>query len=117
MSELIKGSALATRFLLKVCALGVLGYWGFTTGGSALAKVRLGIGVPLVAAVAWGTFVAPKALVKVPGAVRLLVEVGVFASATAALYVAGSTRLATALMLAYVLDRVLLIALWQRLFG
>jgi hypothetical protein len=34
-----------------------------------------------------------------------------FAAATAALYVAGSTRLATALMLAYVLDRVLLIAL------
>jgi hypothetical protein len=77
MSELIKGSALATRFLLQVCTLGVLGYWGFTTGGSALAKVRLGIGVPLDAAVAWGTFVAPKALVKVPGAVRLLVEVGV----------------------------------------
>jgi hypothetical protein len=117
MLELIKGTALAFRFLLELCALGALGYWGFMTGGTALAKVVLGLGVPLVAAVAWGTFVAPKALVKVPGAVRLFVEVGVFASATAALYVAGSTRLATALMLAYVLDRVLLTVLWQRLFG
>jgi len=117
MSELIKGIALALRFLLELCALGALGYWGFMTGGAALAKAGLGLGVPLVAAVAWGTSVAPKALVKVPGAVRLLVEVGVFASATAALYVAGSTRLATALMLAYVLDRVLLTVLWQRLFG
>ena len=117
MLELIKGTALALRFLLELCALGALGYWGFTTGGSALAKVGLGLGIPLVAAVAWGTFVAPKALVKAPGAVRLLVEVGVFASAIAGLYVAGSTRLATALMLVYVLDRVLLTALWQRLFG
>jgi len=117
MLEMIKGIALVLRFLLELCALGALGYWGFTTGGSALAKVGLGLGIPLVAAVAWGTFVAPKALVKVPGAVRLLVEVGVFASATAALYVVGSARLATALMLAYVLDRVLLTALWQRLFG
>ena len=117
MLEMIKGIALLLRFLLELCALGALGYWGFVTGGSALAKVGLGLGIPLVAAVGWGTFVAPKALVKAPGAVRLLVEVGVFASATAALYVAGSTRLATALMLAYVLDRALLIALWQRLFG
>ena len=117
MLEMLKGIALVLRFLLELCALGALGYWGFVTGGTALAKVGLGLGIPLVAAVAWGTFVAPKALVKVPGAARLLVELGVFASATAALYVAGGTRLATALMLVYVLDRVLLIALWQRLFG
>ena len=117
MLELIKGATLALRFLLELCALGALGYWGFKTGGGALAKVGLGLGVPLVAAVVWGTFVAPKALVKVPGAARLLVELGVFASATAALYAAGSTRVATALMLAYVLDRILLTALWQRLFG
>jgi len=117
MLEWIKGATLALRFLLELCALGALGYWGFKTGGGALAKVGLGLGVPLVAAVVWGTFVAPKALVKVPGAVRLLVEVAVFASATAALYVAGNTRLASALVLLYVVQRVLLIVLWQRLFG
>jgi hypothetical protein len=87
------------------------------TGGGALAKVGLGLGAPLVAALVWGTFVAPKALVMVPGAVRLLVEVAVFASATGALYVAGNTRLALALMLIYVVHRILLIVLWQRLFG
>jgi hypothetical protein len=117
MLELIKGATLALRFLLELCALGALGYWGFKTGGGALAKVGLGLGVPLVAAVVLGTFVAPKALVKVPGAVRLLVEVAVFASAPSALYVAGNTRLASALVLLYVVHRVLLIALWQRLFA
>jgi hypothetical protein len=107
MLELIKGATLVLRFLLELCALGALGYWGFKTGGGALAKVGLGLGVPLVAAVVWGTFMAPKALVKVPGVVRLLVEAAVFASATAALYVAGNTRLAS----------VLLTVFWQRLFG
>jgi hypothetical protein len=61
MLELIKGATLALRFLLELCALGALGYWGFKTGGGALAKVGLGLGVPLVAAVVWGTFVAQGA--------------------------------------------------------
>jgi Protein of unknown function (DUF2568) len=113
---LIKGATLALRFLLELCALGALGYWGFKTGGWVLAKVGLGLGAPLVAAVVWGTIAAPKALVKVPGALRLLAEVAVFASATAALHVAGNTRLASALVLIYVLHRVLIIVLWQRLF-
>ena len=72
MLEWIKGATLALRFLLELCALGALGYWGFKTGGGALAKVGLGLGVPLVAAVVWGTFVAPKALVKVPGGPRVV---------------------------------------------
>jgi Protein of unknown function (DUF2568) len=55
--------------------------------------VGLGIGAPLVAAVAWGVFVAPEAPATVPGAARLPVEVAVFASATAALYAAGTPRL------------------------
>ena len=116
MLELIKGATLALRFLLELCALGALGYWGFKTGGGVLAKVGLGLGVPLAAAVVWGTFVAPKALLKVPGVVRLFIEMAVFASATGALYAAGNTRLAWALMMIYVVHRVILIVLWQRLF-
>ena len=49
--ELIKGANLALRFLLELCALGALGYWGFKTGGGAVAKITLSIGAPLVAAV------------------------------------------------------------------
>jgi hypothetical protein len=56
--EVIKGANLALRFLLELCALGALGYWGFKTGGGLIAKIGLGIGAPLVAAVVWGTFVS-----------------------------------------------------------
>ena len=33
MLEVIKAANLALRFLLELCALGALGYWGFKTGG------------------------------------------------------------------------------------
>jgi hypothetical protein len=33
-----------------------LGYWGFKTGGGMAAKVGLGIGAPLAAALVWGCF-------------------------------------------------------------
>ena len=35
---------LALRFLLEVCALGFLGYWGFQSGQGILMKFVLGIG-------------------------------------------------------------------------
>jgi Protein of unknown function (DUF2568) len=74
MLELIKGANLALRFVLELCTLGALGYWGFKTGSGALARIGLGIGAPLVAAVVWGTFVAPRAPVQLPGPVSLLLQ-------------------------------------------
>jgi Protein of unknown function (DUF2568) len=49
--ELIKGANLALRFLLELCALGALGYSGFKAGNTTIAKIALGVGVPLVAAI------------------------------------------------------------------
>jgi hypothetical protein len=39
--EVIKGANLALRFLLELCALVSLGYWGFKTASGAIAKVAL----------------------------------------------------------------------------
>ena len=51
----------------------------------------------VVIAVVWGVFRADdKAIVEVPTAVRIGVEVAVFAAATAALVAAGRTTLAAA---------------------
>ena len=57
---------LALAFLLELCALGALGYWGVRTGDGPVAKVALGLGAPLCAAVLWGLFAAPRAPVSVP---------------------------------------------------
>ena len=85
MMEVIKGANLLLRFLLELCALGALGYWGFKTGSTTITKIALGVGAPLVAAVVWGVFVSPRAPVELSGLVVLLLQVLVFGSAAAVL--------------------------------
>ncbi|MFZ0544964.1 MAG: YrdB family protein [Candidatus Promineifilaceae bacterium] len=91
---IIKSANLLLRFTLELCALVAIGYWGFHLDKSAVDRTIIGIGVPLVAAVLWGTFVSPKARVKLPDFGRLLVEFVVFGSAVSALYEAGQLTLA-----------------------
>ena len=102
--------ALTLRFLLELCALAALGYWGWQIGNTLLLKVVAGIGAPLAAAVVWGLFVSPKASLAVPGAVRLIIEVAFFALAVLSLFAAGQTSLALTLAAGYVLHRILLFA-------
>ena len=96
------------RFLLELCAVAALGYWGWQSGQTLPMRLALGIGAPLVAATAWGLFVAPKARFVVPSAVRLFVEVVVFGLAALGLAAIGHPYLAAALAIAYLLHRVLL---------
>jgi hypothetical protein len=91
---------LAVRFLLEIAALVAIGYWGWTWGQGAL-RYGLAIGGPLLAAVMWGVFAVPgdrsrsgSAPVPVPGWVRLLLELALFAFAVWALYDTGATTAA-----------------------
>jgi len=109
----IKTANLALRFFLELCALAALAYWGFHTGSGLVARLGLGIGAPLLAAIVWGAFVSPRAPVVVPASVRLLLELLVFGLACAGLVAAGQTGLAWVLGLVYILNRVLL-WVWQQ---
>jgi hypothetical protein len=111
--EIIKGTNIAARFLLELCALGALGSWGVLTGRPRLAKVGLGIGAPLVAAVAWALMVAPEATISVPAIARLAVELAVFGSAVAALLAIDRARLASLLAVAYIVNRTLMVVWGQ----
>ena len=82
------------RFLLELAALGALAWWGVRTGETALAKVALGAGAPLAAAVVWGLFVAPKATFAVPGPVHVALQVLVFGGAVVALLALRETAAA-----------------------
>ena len=64
-------------------------------------RIAIAIAIPIVAATLWGTFAVPgdpsrsgSAPVPVPGALRLALEFGFFASATLALYNLRFARLA-----------------------
>jgi hypothetical protein len=106
--ELIKGANLAQRFLLELCALGALGYWGFKTGNAIITKIVLGVGAPLVAAVVWGVFVSPQAPVQLPGLLVLVLQVLVFGSAAAALVATGHRTLALVFAVIVVINAVLM---------
>jgi Protein of unknown function (DUF2568) len=106
--ELIKGANLALRFLLELCALGALGYWGLKTGNGTITKVALGVGAPLVAAVVWGTFVSPQAPVQLPGLMVLILQVLVFGSAAAALVATGHRTLAVVFVVIVVINAILM---------
>lgn len=82
---------LILRFLLELFGLFALGTWGWTQHAGFLRFVWAG-GLPLVAAILWGTFRVPndpgKAPVPVPGWVRLGLEAAYFGGAVLALFAA-----------------------------
>ncbi len=92
--SVLKSANLALSFILELGALAALAYWGSQTGQGLGFAILLGGGAPLLAAVAWGLFAAPRAAVLVPTAVRMGVEVAFFALATVALAAAGQPTLA-----------------------
>ena len=71
-----------------------------------MSRWLLGLGVPLTAAVLWGLFAAPQAVVQV-AVLAVVTKVVVFGAAAAALLVTGSPRLAAVLAVAAVLGAVL----------
>ena len=54
--------------------LGSLGYWGFHAHSGFLAKIVLGLGAPLIAAIVWGAFVSPKAAIPLSAPLWILVQ-------------------------------------------
>jgi hypothetical protein len=88
---------LAVRFVLEMVALVALGWWGWIRGEGVLRFI-FGLGIPVFAAVLWGTFAVPddpsrsgEARVAVPGIVRLLLELAFFALATWSFFAIGRT--------------------------
>jgi hypothetical protein len=106
--EIIKYANIGLRFVLELCVLCSLGYWGFQTGRGIVVKIGLGIGAPLLAALVWGMFGAPGSRIQVSGALHLLLELVIFGVAVVALKAAGHLTLAWAFGLVVVVNRVLM---------
>ena len=97
---------LTAAFLSELAALAALAWWGWTVPGSTALRLALAVGSPLVAAVLWGVFAAPRAPVRVR-ALAVLVKVLVFGAGTLALLATGHSWPAAALALVAVLSSVL----------
>ena len=83
---------LIIRFVLELLALLAVGFWAWKSFDGALQYI-LGIGLPILMTIVWGTFAVPddpsrsgRAPIPVSGSLRLLIELLFFAIATWALY-------------------------------
>jgi hypothetical protein len=106
IGQTFRWTNLTLAFLLELCALGALGYWGVRTGDGPLTKATLGLAAPLFAAALWDLFAAPRAPVSAP-LLGLGVKLAVFGSATLALYATGHGLLALAFAALVVVNGVL----------
>lgn len=114
---------LVWRFLLELLALGSTGYWSWTQH-DGIARWLWMIGLPVVAAVLWGTFAVPndpsrsgQAPIPTPGMIRLGLELLIFAAAVILLRVSQqpvvSNVLAVMVLIHYALSYDRIIWLWR----
>jgi hypothetical protein len=99
--ESLKIINLALTFLLELCMLAALGYWGFTLDQGLAARLGAGLGAPILAA-----GMAPRASNRLQEPLHLIVEPIIFGLAITALYAAGQPRLALAFGLIYAINAV-----------
>jgi len=90
---------LTIRFLLELSALAAIGIWGWNQSDDWIRFV-LSFGIPISLAAIWGIFAVPndpsrsgKAPIAVPGIIRLLIELAIFALATWTLQESGYTKI------------------------
>jgi hypothetical protein len=105
---------LLVRFLLELCMLGVVGYWGFETGDGAAMQALLGVGAPLLMAVVWGVFVSPKASVELPASAWVGLQAVLFGAAALALATFASPALAASFLVVVAANGVLMSAMAAR---
>jgi len=111
--NLLKMTNLAVRFLLELSMLAAVGYWGFVTQSAWLWKILLGIGLPLLIAILWGTFLAPKATRPLRGLPFYALELTLFALGALALFAAGQPTLGWVYTVVLVVNTILL-AVWKQ---
>lgn len=92
--SILQNMNLGLRFLLEVCGLVAIGYWGFYMGNGMMLKMILGIGSPLFIAFIWGVFGSPNAVVKISMPYHLVFEIIIFVLPFIALFVTGNVKLA-----------------------
>jgi hypothetical protein len=79
----VKALSLAVRFGCELAALVAVGWWRW------LVTPLLGIALPIVVALVWGAWIAPRARRRLPDPGRLSLELVIFAVATSCLIAVG----------------------------
>jgi hypothetical protein len=113
MTETLKAINAGLAFFLELAMLTALGYWGFYGDKSVFAKWILGLGLPLLTAVGWGMFLAPRATYRLGNITGNLLSLILFLLAATVLFYTRQTLLAIIFASTAVVNR-MLILLWKQ---
>lgn len=102
----LKGANLTLRFVLEVCAIFAMGYWGWHAH-SGLWRWLLAIGAPAAWIALWALFGSPKATVQLSAPAHLGFEIVMAGAAAVALYATERPELALAFAVVCVINRLL----------
>lgn len=108
---MLKSLNLALAFILELCMLAAFAYYGFTAASPLPLQIALAVGLPLVVAVIWGFWLAPKASRRLSEPWLLIAKLVFFGLATLALYVAGQPLLAAIMSVLFLVNTLLLYVL------
>jgi hypothetical protein len=111
--DALKMLNLAVRFLLELCMLAAVAFWGFKTQNSWLMKILLGIGLPVLIAILWGMFLAPRATHRLSGAPFYTLELILFSTGAFSLFAGGAPTLGWVYTVTLIINTILLIV-WKQ---
>jgi hypothetical protein len=103
--ELLKSGNIVLRFLLELCVLAALAFWGATTSLRLPARIALAIVLPLIVAAVWALVVSPGARIDI-GPLRLVVELVIFAAGATALLARERILLGVLLAIVCVVNKI-----------
>ncbi len=104
---MLKPLFLTIAFLLEIGMLIAFFMWGFRQGSAVAIKYAYGIGAALLLAVFWGVFMSPKASFKIGFALKMAIEIVLFAAAVFMSYQIGYKKSAIFFGIATVFKEVL----------
>jgi hypothetical protein len=105
--DILKALNLVVRFLLELCMLAAVGYWGFTTGSSWAVKTILGIGLPILIALGWWL------AWRLSGISRLVLELTLLGSGAVALFARNKPELGWVYAAILVINKALMV-IWKQ---
>jgi hypothetical protein len=103
----LKALNLLVRFLLELCLLAAVGYWGFRTGSGWAMKIMLAVGLPTLIAILWWL------AWKLNGMPRLALELSLLGSGAAALFASNRPDLGWIYTTIAVINKVLMV-IWKQ---
>ena len=112
-TETLKGINAGLAFFLELAMLAAFGYWGFSGDKSVSLKWMLGSGLPLLTAVVWGMFLAPRAVYRLNSISGNLLSLILFLLAATALFYTQHPVLAIAFASTAIVNRALIV-IWRQ---